>query len=116
MHQPLFACEREKNEEHVLYVISEAYANGAFAEAANAVYAPHKKKAQVTRLTASHLGFLCPPQGSLRWDKAEKNYLWIRPVPLPPARAFTSSTLTILKSPSMECFRQEAATANSTAS
>ena len=49
-------------------------------------------------------------------NSPDTNYLWIRPVPFPPARALTSSTVTILKSPSMECLRQDAATANSTAS
>lgn len=42
-------------------------------------------------------------------------YLWIRPEPSPPASFSTSATVTMLKSPSMECFSAEAATANSTA-
>ena len=40
-------------------------------------------------------------------------YLCTRPEASPPASFFTSSTLTMLKSPSMECFKQLAATANS---
>ena len=45
-----------------------------------------------------------------------KNQRWIRPEPSPPASFSTSETETMLKSPSMECFRAEAATANSMAS
>ena len=40
-------------------------------------------------------------------------YLCTRPEASPPASFFTSSTLTMLKSPSIECFKQLAATANS---
>ena len=40
-------------------------------------------------------------------------YLWTRPEPSPPANFNTSSMLTMLKSPSIECFKQLAATANS---
>ena len=42
-------------------------------------------------------------------------YLWIRPLPSPAANFSTSATVTILKSPSIECFSADAATANSTA-
>ncbi len=38
---------------------------------------------------------------------------WTRPEPLPPMRASTSCSETMLKSCSMVCFRHEAATANS---
>ena len=40
-------------------------------------------------------------------------YLCTRPEASPPASFLTSSTLTMLKSPSTECFKQLAATANS---
>lgn len=40
-------------------------------------------------------------------------YLWMRPEPSPPANFNTSSMLTMLKSPSIECFKQLAATENS---
>ena len=43
------------------------------------------------------------------------SYRCTRPEPSPPASFVTSSTETMLKSPSTECFRQEAATANSMA-
>ena len=43
-------------------------------------------------------------------------YLCTRPEPSPPASFSTSWTLTRLKSPSMECFSADAATANSMAS
>lgn len=33
-------------------------------------------------------------------------YLWMRPEPSPPANFNTSSMLTMLKSPSTECFKQ----------
>ena len=46
-------------------------------------------------------------------DRRPGSYLCTRPLPLPPASALTSSTVTWLKSPSIECLRQEAATANS---
>ena len=42
-------------------------------------------------------------------------YLWTLPEPSPDMSFSTSSTVTRLKSCSMECFRQEAAAANSTA-
>ena len=42
-------------------------------------------------------------------------YRWMRPELSPLANFSTSATVTILKSPSMECFSAEAATANSTA-
>lgn len=42
-------------------------------------------------------------------------YRCTRPEPSPPASFSTSETVTRLKSPSMECFRAEAATANSMA-
>ena len=42
-------------------------------------------------------------------------YLCTLPDPSPPASFSTSETLTRLKSPSMECFRADAATANSMA-
>ena len=42
-------------------------------------------------------------------------YRCTRPEPSPPASFSTSATVTRLKSPSMECFRAEAATANSMA-
>ena len=45
--------------------------------------------------------------------ECETNYLCTRPDPSPPANFLTSSTETMFISPSMECFKQEAATANS---
>ena len=49
-------------------------------------------------------------------ERGRQNHRWIRPEPSPPARFSTSSAETMLKSPSMVCFRAEAAAANSTAS
>ena len=46
------------------------------------------------------------------WDGS---YLCTRPEPSPPASFSTSETLTRLKSPSTECLRADAATANSMA-
>ena len=45
------------------------------------------------------------------WPMACQSYLCTRPEALPAASAFTSATLIMLKSCSMECFRHDAATA-----
>ena len=47
--------------------------------------------------------------------RVEVFYRCTRPDPSPPASFSTSATVTRLKSPSMECFNAEAATANSMA-
>ena len=51
-----------------------------------------------------------------RFRPLHKSYRCTRPVPSPPIRRTTSATPTRLKSPMMECFRQDAATANARAS
>ena len=48
-----------------------------------------------------------------KWAAKWENYLCTRPDPSPPANFVTSSTETMFMSPSMECFKQDAATANS---
>ena len=61
-------------------------------------------------------GHLCLPgmgRGSRRCRS--EHYRWTRPVPSPAMSLVTSDTVTRLKSPRMECFRQLAATANSSA-
>ena len=50
---------------------------------------------------------------SFKGPKTPKNYRCTRPVPFPAASASTSETVTRLKSCSIECFRQDAATAKS---
>jgi len=50
---------------------------------------------------------------SFKGPKTLKNYRCTRPVPFPAASASTSETVTRLKSCSIECFRQDAATAKS---
>ena len=48
----------------------------------------------------------------MNYSVIKNDYLWTRPDASPPVSLSTSSMDTMLKSPSMECFRQEAATAN----
>lgn len=56
-----------------------------------------------------------PPGSCYGKEGDEEIYRCTRPEPSPPASFSTSETVTRLKSPSMECFRAEAATANSIA-
>ena len=55
-------------------------------------------------------------QSSQFFDIESTYYLWTLPDPSPSASFLTSSILTLLKSPSIVCLRQLAATANSSAS
>lgn len=65
--------------------------------------------------TAHDPGGHWPPGSCYGKEGDEMIYRCTRPEPSPPASFSTSETVTRLKSPSMECFRAEAATANSMA-